>query len=109
MFYNHITNVDYLRDQLNINNNSGKTERALWERINERDYRDKDSVICNHITNWKGVNYLMDQLNIKNNSAEREKLDKKSFSVNIAKENNCTIDKARRWNLTLSSHAFLKF
>lgn len=37
----------------------------------------------------------MDQLNINDNSAEREKLDKKSFSVNIVKEYNCNIDKVR--------------
>lgn len=48
------------------------------------------------------MNYLVDQLNINNNSAEREKLDKKSFSVNIVKEYNCTIDKVRWCDLTLS-------
>ena len=44
----------------------GKTETTLWERINEHGYRDKDSVIYNHITNYKGVSYLVDLLNIKN-------------------------------------------
>ena len=68
---------------------------TLCERIDEHDYRDKDRVIYNHIPNGKEVNYLVDQLNINNNSAEREKPDKKSFSVNIVKEYNCTIDKVR--------------
>ena len=40
----------------------GKTERTLWERLNQHSYRDKDSVIYNHSTNRKGVNYLVDLL-----------------------------------------------
>ena len=54
----------------------GKTERALLERINEPGYRDKYSVIYNHITNCKGVSYLVDLLNINNNSTERKKFDR---------------------------------
>ena len=79
----------------------GKTERTLWERINEHGYRDKDSVIYNHITNCKGVSYLVDLLNINNDSAEPEKFDRKTFSVNIVKENTCIIDKARLWDILL--------
>ena len=58
--------------------NIGKTERTLCECINEHGYREKDSMINNHITNCKGVSYLtlVDLLNINNNSAERGKIDK---------------------------------
>ena len=69
----------------------GKTGRTLWERINEHGYRDKGSVIYNHITNCKDVSYLVDLLKINNDSAEREKFDRKIFSVNIVKENTCII------------------
>ena len=74
----------------------GKTKRTLWERINEHGYRDKDNVIYNHITNCKGVSYLLDLLNINNNSAEHEKIDKKTFSINVVEENTCITDKARQ-------------
>ena len=79
----------------------GKTERTLWERINEHGYCDKNSVIYNHITNCKGASYLVDLLNINNDSAEREKLDRKTFSVNIVNENTCIIDKTRQWGILI--------
>ena len=40
-------------------NYTGKKGRTLWKRINEHGYRDRDSVIYNHITNCKGVSYLI--------------------------------------------------
>ena len=83
----------------------GKTERTLWERINEHGYRDNDSVTYDHVTNCKVVSYLVDLLNINNNSAERETFDRKTFSVNIAKENTCIIDKARQWDILLFKEA----
>ena len=66
---------------------------------------DKGSVICNHITNRKGVNYLVDLLSINNNGAEREKIDRKTFSVNIVKENTCIIDEARQREIFLFKEA----
>ena len=54
-----------------------------------------------HIANSKGVSYLVDLLNINNNSVERKKFDKKTFSLNIVKENTCIINKARQWNILL--------
>ena len=81
----------------------GKTERTIWERINEHGCHDRDSVIYKHITNCKGVSYLADLWNIDNKSAEREKCGRKTFRVNIVKENTCIIDKARqvkeKWRL----------
>ena len=65
-------------------------------KINEHGFRGKDSVIYKQITNCKGVSYLVDLLNINNNSAEREKFGRKTFTVNIVKENTCIVDKARQ-------------
>ena len=42
----------------------GKTERTFFERINEHAFRDKKSVVHNHINNCDGVKYLVDLLNI---------------------------------------------
>ena len=56
-------------------------------------------ILSSH-TNDEGVNYLTDLLNIHYNSAERE-IDKKSFDINIVKENICIIDKARGWGILL--------
>ena len=84
-----------------------KTERTLWERINEPGYCNKENVIYNHITNCKGVSYLVDLLNINKNSTEREKIDRKTFSVNIVKENTCIIDKARQGNILLFKEALM--
>ena len=62
-------------------------------------------MIYNHITNCKDVSYLVNLLNINNNSAEREKFDRKTFSVNIVKEETCIIDKARQWDILLFKEA----
>ena len=78
-----------------------KTERIVWERINEQGCGGKGSVIYNHITNYKGVNYLLDLWNIYYNSAERDKCGTKSFSVTRVKENICITDKPRRWDILL--------
>ena len=43
----------------------------------------------------------MDLLNINNNSVEREKFDMEIFSVNVVKENTCSIDKARQWEILI--------
>ena len=82
-----------------------KTERILWERINEHGYRNKNNVIYNHIINWKYMSYLVDLFKINNNSAERQKFDTKSFSVNIVKQNTCIIDKARQRDILLFKEA----
>ena len=42
----------------------GKTERTFFERINEYVFKDKSSVVYNHINNCDGVKYLFDLLNI---------------------------------------------
>ena len=62
-------------------------------------------MIYNHITNSKGVNYLVDLSNINNNIAEREKFDRKTFSVNIVKENTCIYDRAGQWDILLFKEA----
>ena len=78
---------------------------TLWERIYEHGYRDKDSMIYNHITNCKGVSYLVELLNINNISVEREKIVRKIFSVNIVKENTCITDKAKQWDILFFKEA----
>ena len=83
----------------------GKTEKTLWERINEHGYRNKNSVIYNHIINCEGMSYLVDLLNINNNSAERQIFDTKTFGVNIVKQNTCIIDKARQRDILLFKEA----
>ena len=68
-------------------------QRTLFEKINEHEYPYKDNVICNDITNCKGVSYLVERFNINNSSAECEKFDRKSFGVNIVIENTCIMNK----------------
>ena len=51
--------VTYNTIKLNFfTNTKRERERTLWERINEHGYRGKDSMIYNHITNWKGVSVI---------------------------------------------------
>ena len=47
------------------------------------------------------MTYLVDLSKIINNSAERIKSDRKTFSVNVVKENTCIIDKARQWEILI--------
>ena len=84
------------------------TSRLYWKNRDKhfgKGQREKDSVIYNHFTYCKGMGYLVDLLNINNNSAEREKIDRKTFSVNIVKENTCIIDEARQWDIFLFEEA----
>ena len=47
------------------------------------------------------MNYLKDLLNLHYNSAKHDKFDRKSFNLNIVKENICIIDKARGLDILL--------
>ena len=78
-----------------------KTRDSSLGKDKEHGYRDKDSVIYNHIINCKGVDCIVCLSNINNNRTEREKLDRKIFGVNIFKEKTSIIDKARRWDILL--------
>lgn len=73
----------------------GKTETTFFERINERAFKDKNSIVCNHINNCNGVKYLADLLNIDEVHIERDKFDK-IYNVITVKENISIIDRARR-------------
>ena len=77
----------------------GKTERAFFERINENAFKDKNSVVCNHINNCDGVKYI-DQI-----QTECDKFNKKIYSVRTVKENLSIIDRARRWDILLFKEA----
>ena len=87
------------------NNYTGKTERTFFERINEHAFKDKNSVVYNHVNNCDEVKYLVDLLNIDQVQTERDKFDKKMHSIATAKENISTIDRARRWYIVLFKEA----
>ena len=83
----------------------GKTERTFMERINEHAYKDKKSVVYNHITNCDGVKDLVDLLNIQHTQKERDSFNKKVFSIETVKNNINIIDRARRWDILLFKEA----
>ena len=83
----------------------GKTERTFFERINEHAFKDKNSVVYNHINNCDGLKYLVDLLNIDQVQTERDKFDEKILSVTTVKENISIIDRARRWDILLFKEA----
>ena len=82
----------------------GKTETTFFERINERAFKDKNSIVCNHINNCNGVKYLADLLNIDEVHIERDKFDK-IYNITTVKENISIIDRARRWAILLFKEA----
>ena len=67
------------------NNYIGKTERTFSERINEHAFKDKNSVVYNHINNCDEVKYLVDLLNIDQVQAEHHKFDKKMYNIATVK------------------------
>ena len=69
----------------------GKMERTFFERINEHAFKDKNSVVYNHINNCDGVKYLVDLLNIDQRQTERDKFDKKMHSIATAKETSASL------------------
>ena len=83
----------------------GKTERTFFERINEHAFKDKNSVVYNHVNNCDGVKYLVDLLNIDQVQRERDKFDKKVYSVTTVKENISVSDKTRLWDILLFKEA----
>ena len=83
----------------------GKTERTFIERINEHAFKDKNSVLYNHINNCGEVKYLVDLLNTDQVQTERDKFDKKIYSVTNVKENISIIDSVRRWDILLFTEA----
>ena len=83
----------------------GKTERIFFERINKHAFKDKNSVVYNHIKNSDGVKYLADLLNIDQVQTKHDKFDKKIYSVTTAKENINIIYRARRWDILLYKEA----
>ena len=77
----------------------GKTERTFFGRINEHAFKDKNSVVCNHINNCDGVKYIVQV------QTECDKFDKKVYSVRTVKENLSVIGRARRWDILLLKEA----
>ena len=59
----------------------GKTERTFFERIYEPAFKDKNSVVYNHINNCDGVKYLVDLLILDQVQTKRDKFDKKIYNV----------------------------
>ena len=80
-------------------------ERTFFERINENVFKDKNSVVYNHVSNFDGVKYLVDLLNIDQVQTEHDKFDKKIYSVTTVKENTSIIDRARQWDILLFKEA----
>ena len=80
-------------------------EITFFERINENVFKDKNSVVYNHISNFDGVKYLVDLLNIDQVQTERDKFNKKMYSVTTDKENISITDRARQWNILLCKEA----
>ena len=79
----------------------GKMERPYFERINKHAFKDKNSVVYNHINNCDGVKYLVDLLDIDQVQTERDKIDKKMYFIETVKENISIIDRERRWGILL--------
>ena len=73
------------------NNYIGKTERTFFERINEHDFKDNNSVVYNHINNCDGVKYLVDLLNIDQVQTEGDKFDKKMYSIANLKKTSASL------------------
>ena len=80
-------------------------ERTFFDRINEYAFKDKNSVVYNHIINCDGVKYLVDLLNIDQVQTERDKFDKKIYSVTTVKEIISIIDRARQRDILLFKEA----
>ena len=76
-------------------------KRSLLERINEHAFKDKNSVVHNHVNNCYELEYLIDLLNINQIQTERDKFDKKIYRVATVKENISIIDSARWWDILL--------
>ena len=79
----------------------GKTGRTFFERINEYAFKDKNSVVYNHINNCERVKYLVDLLNIDEVQTERDKFDNMIYSVATVTENISIIDRARQLDILL--------
>ena len=82
-----------------------KTERTFSERIIKHAFKDRNSVVYNHINNCDEVNYIVDLLNIDQVQIDRDKFDKKIYSIAAVKENITIIDTARRWDILLFKEA----
>ena len=82
----------------------GKMERTFFERINEHAFKDKNSVVYNHINNCDGVKYLVDLLKIDLVQTERDRFDK-MYRIATVKENISIVDRARRWDILLFTEA----
>ena len=81
----------------------GKTEWPFFKRINKHAFKDKNSVVQNHVNTCDGVN-LVDLLNIDHVQTERDNFDKKVCSIATIKENSI-IDRARWWEILLFKEA----
>ena len=79
-------------------------ERPYFERINKHAFKDKNSVVYNHINNCDGVKYLVDLLKIDLVQTERDRFDK-MYRIATVKENISIVDRARRWDILLFTEA----
>ena len=69
------------------------------------DFKDRSSVVYNHINNCDGVKYMVGLLNIYQIQTERDKFDKKIYNVTTLKENINIIDRVRQWDNLLFEEA----
>ena len=66
-------------------------ERTFCERISEHAFKDKNSVVYNHIDNCDGVKYLIDLLNIYQVQTACDKFDKNIYGVVMLKKTSVSL------------------
>ena len=82
----------------------GKTERTLFERSCEHGFKDKNSVVLNHIVNCEQVNFIKSIFSLTTN-ATHPIIDTKQFNINLVQENLRILDRSRFWNDLLIKEA----
>ena len=84
----------------------GKTERRLWERTEERAYKnnnqkEQSAAIYEHMLTCEHFNHVVDLFNFGNNSFNLNK-----FNICQIRKHTTVIDKANNWNILLIKEAY---
>ena len=75
----------------------GKTERTLFERLNEHGWYDKNSAIFQHLLNCEDISFLQNLMCFGISALSRN--EKKSHFINIVRNNTHIIDTSPNWNI----------
>ena len=79
-----------------VENYVGKTERTLYERSEEHGFKDKNSLVYNHIKCCEGIKHIKDLFTL--NINDDIQINYKEFGENIVRDNLRIVCKAKKWD-----------